>query len=229
VKYEAIIFDLFGTLVDNISLRQSETVLAAMADILHLPEQTFIATWIIDTWYIRASGEFSSLEATVEYLCHLLDSDADRDQIQKACSLWSDFTLKALHPRPDVIDVLTHLRSVGYKVGLISDCAVEVQLHWPNTPFAHLIDTSILSCAVKVKKPDARIYQLACEQLNAHPQHCLYIGDGSSHELTGAANVGIHPVLLAGYEESNEDAIRPDAEAWQGPSISLFTEVLKLI
>jgi hypothetical protein len=71
VKYEAIIFDLFGTLVDNISLRQSETVLAAMADILHLPEQTFIATWIIDAWYIRASGEFSSLEATVEHICQM--------------------------------------------------------------------------------------------------------------------------------------------------------------
>ncbi|GCE27623.1 hypothetical protein KDA_31070 [Dictyobacter alpinus] len=228
MKYQAVIFDLFGTLVDNISLQQSHLVLAEMAHILRIPEQEFITTWIIDTWYVRACGNFSSLEASVEHICHLLNTHAKTNQIQHVCHLWSNFTLKLLHPRPDVIRILTHLHSIGYKLGLISDCAIEVQLHWPHTSLAHLIDTSILSCAVKIKKPDARIYQLACERLNVDPKHCLYIGDGSSHELSGAANAGLYPVLLTG-SDNDKDAIRPDAEIWQGPSISLISDVMTLI
>lgn len=228
MKYQAIIFDLFGTLVDNISFQQSECVLSEMADILHTPCQRFISTWIVDTWHMRASGAFLTLEACIEHICSLLGTHVERDSLQKACCIWSDFTIKALHPRPDAINVLTNLKSAGYKIGLISDCAVEVQIHWPDTPLAHLIDVSILSCSVQLKKPDPRIYQLACEQLQILPWHCLYIGDGSSHELSGAANIGIHPVLLSGTEK-DKDAIRPDAEMWSGQSISLLTDISVLI
>lgn len=228
MKYQAVIFDLFGTLVDNISLQQSHPVLAEMASILRVPEHAFITTWIIDTWHVRACGNFSSLEASVEHICRLLKTTARQGQIQHVCRLWTAFTARTLDPRPDVIHVLTRLRIAGYKVGLISDCAIEVQLHWPYTSFAHLIDIPILSCAVKIKKPDARIYHLACEQLHVHPTHCLYIGDGSSHELSGAANAGLSPVQLINAD-IHGDEIRPDAEAWQGPSISLIRDVMSLI
>lgn len=143
--------------------------------------------------------------------------------------LWLEFTSRALQHRPGVIRVLRDLRTAGYKVGLISDCAIEVQLHWQHTPFARLIDVSILSCSVKVKKTDPRIYRLASEQLSTHPHHCLYIGDRGSHELTSAAEAGFHPVLLTESEQESVDNIRPDAEKWSGHYIALITEVLELV
>jgi len=48
----------------------------------------------------------------------------------------------------------------------------------------------------RCEKPDPRIYHLALERLKVKPQDCLYVGDGSSHELTGARKVGMHPVQI---------------------------------
>ena len=99
-------------------------------------------------------------------------------------------------PSPHAIEILSYLKKEGYKTGLISDCSYEVSIVWESTPFAKLIDIPVFSCAVGVKKPDPRIYFMALEQLAIEPQDCLYIGDGSSHELTGALKVGMHPVWI---------------------------------
>lgn len=81
MKYQAVIFDLFGTLVDNISWKHSRPILAEMAGILHAPAQEFVTTWIIDTWYIRAAGEFSTFEASVEHICHLLGTHPEHGKM----------------------------------------------------------------------------------------------------------------------------------------------------
>ena len=77
-----------------------------------------------------------------------------------------------------------------------------------------------------MKKPDPRIYFMALEQLAIEPQDCLYIGDGSSHELTGALKVGMHPVWI---RIPNEDELRIDEEEWKGTVISSLKEVLILM
>jgi len=78
-------------------------------------------------------------------------------------------------------------------------------------------------------KPDARIYRLACEQLEVKPQECLYVGDGSSHELTGASRVGMHAVLIRVPYEDTYDAHRIDTEEWNGSTISALREVPGLL
>jgi len=90
---------------------------------------------------------------------------------------------------------------------------------------------AVLSSSAGVKKPDPRIYQLAVEQLAVEPKDCLYIGDGDSQELTGAAQVGMHPVLIRVPDEDSTDVYRVDAEAedWDGPVISSLKEVLPLL
>ncbi len=79
-----------------------------------------------------------------------------------------------------------------------------------------------------MKKPDPRIYRIATDQLGVEPETCLYIGDGSSGELTGAAQVGMHPILL-NLPENNPDAHQIDKEDWNGPAISSLSEVLMLV
>ncbi len=60
------------------------------------------------------------------------------------------------------------------------------------------------------------------------PEECLYIGDGSSHELTGAKRVGMHPVLIqVPYED--ETAYKVDPEEWKGTRIGALREILELV
>lgn len=227
--YQAVIFDLFGTLVDNYPVKQSGSVLVEMADILSFPRQEFIALWTVRTWPMRASGEFVDLEACIEYIGHLVHRPVTREQVKAAAYLWHAFTHGLLHPRPQVLETLLALKKAHYKIGVISDCSVEVQLRWQNTSFAPVFDASILSCEVGLKKPDPRIYQLACNYLKVSPQDCLYVGDGSSHELTGASRVGMHSILMRVSEEEHFDTLRPDAEQWDGLAIDALQDVLKLV
>lgn len=229
MKYQAVVFDLFGTLVDNFSTRQSQSTLEKMATILAAPPRDFASLWTIDTWHMRAAGAFKTIEAGIAYICYLLRVYPNNEQIERATRVWFSFTSHTLIPRPDAIATLRRLKQGGYKIGLISDCSPETPLHWQETAFARIIDISILSCAVGFKKPDPRIYRLACQQLEVVPQDCLYVGDGSSCELTGAAYVGMHPVLIRDTNEDLVDALRPEAEEWQGVSISALEQVLSVV
>jgi putative hydrolase of the HAD superfamily len=227
MKYQAVIFDLFGTLVDNFSVEEHEGVLRNMASIIAAPADGFVRLWL-DTFNERATGVFPSPDAVIEYICGKLGISAKVSQIQQAARIRYDFTRRALRLRPDAVSVLSALKSRGYKTALISDCSAETPAAWKDTPLAPLIDVALLSCLVGLRKPDPRIYHLATEQLGVEPQTCLYIGDGSSRELTGAAQVGMHPVLIRVPDESS-DAHQIDREDWNGPVISSLTEVLALV
>jgi putative hydrolase of the HAD superfamily len=115
------------------------------------------------------------------------------------------------------------------KVGVISDCSEEVVAAWPDTPLAPLVHEAVLSAAVGRKKPDPAIYELACERLGVAPGRCLYVGDGGSRELSGAAAVGMEAVLLRVPEDGGDDAFRRDAEEWEGGRVSALAEVLEMV
>ncbi len=133
-----------------------------------------------------------------------------------------------MKPRPGALDVLARLRSEGYQTGLVSDCSGEVPAVWGGTPFAPLFDATVFSCVAGIKKPDPRIYRMALSRLSVTARECLYIGDGNSRELTGALEVGMHPVLIRDPAES-ADAHFIDREEWHGETISSLMEVLDLV
>lgn len=229
MKYDAIIFDLFGTLVDNFTVDEFEPVLTEMAAIINAPVLDFIQQWSVETWPLRAAGAFPTLEATIEHICRVLSVEVEQKQLSVAAALRFEFTRRKLVPRHDTIETLTLLKSAGYKIGLISDCTVEVPQLWPDTALASRIDVPIFSCSVALKKPDPRIYLLACERLGVSPSSCLYLGDGGSQELSGAMKVGMHPVLIRVPYEDTYDVGRHEAEVWSGPRISTVKDVLMLV
>jgi hypothetical protein len=60
------------------------------------------------------------------------------------------------------------------------------------------------------------------------PAACLYVGDGAYGEPTGAAAVGMYPVLIRDPDEQ-EEMLRPEAEEWTGPTIGSLLEVPGLL
>ena len=80
-----------------------------------------------------------------------------------------------------------------------------------------------------MKKPDLRIYHLACERLGVIPDSCLYIADGENHELTAAAKVGLCPVLIRTSSQETRSKLHQEAREWQGTTIARLTEILQLV
>ncbi|MFQ5810606.1 MAG: HAD family hydrolase, partial [Armatimonadota bacterium] len=213
MRYAAVIFDLFGTLIDNYSVQDHRRVLGEVARALGAPEEGFARLWG-ETYNDRATGAFPTLEASIEHICRELDVQADAARMADALGIRLSLTRRTLVPRGDALETLAELRARGLKTGLISDCSEEVPRLWGETPFASAIEAPVFSCVAGVKKPDPRIYRLACEGLEVEPEACLYVGDGSSRELSGAAAVGMSPVLIRVPYEDTYEPHRIDVDEW---------------
>jgi putative hydrolase of the HAD superfamily len=201
-----------------------------MASILGVPPGDFRRLWL-DTFRERTAGVHPTPRDSIAYICRKLDVDVSEARVEQAARVRLDYTVRSFRPRAGAVEVLTRLKSDGYKTGLISDCSGEIPRIWNDTPFTPLLDVTVFSCQAGIKKPDPRIYLMATEQLAVKPEECLYIGDGSSRELTGASQVGMHPVLIRLPDDAEADAHRVDAETddWDGPEISSLKEVLTLL
>jgi len=228
-RYDAAIFDLFGTLVNNFSARLHNDVVIRMAAILGAQYDAFAVGWNETTWPQRVTGELPTVEANLVHVCRALGLDVGVAQITAAADTLLTFTRAALAPRRDAGDTLAALKARGLTIGLVSDCGPAVPLLWPETPFASLIDVPIFSCAVGLKKPDPRIYGLACERLGVQAPRCLYVGDGSSQELSGAQRVGMRAVLVRCNYDDSYDVQRLEVMAWQGPAITTLGDVVSLV
>jgi putative hydrolase of the HAD superfamily len=227
-RFQAVIFDLFGTLVENFSRSEYQEVLAAMATVLGVSADDFARTWM-ETFRERTTRGSKRTEDDIELMCAHLGLEVGNDAVGTVAEMRRDFTRRQMVPRGGALETLTKLREMGLKLGLITDCTVEVPQLWPETAFGPLFDVAVFSCIECIKKPDAAIYHRACDRLGVEPAQCLYVGDGSSQELTGAARAGLCPLWLAVPAEDDPDVHRVDAEEWTGPKVTALAEVLALV
>lgn len=228
MKFNAVIFDLFGTLVDDFAASVGRQTYSELAKALEVPYEQFMPLWR-ETSEMRTGGAFQTVEASIEHVCSLIGVHVSPEQMTKAVEIRLQQTRRALEPRQDAVATLAQLKKDGYKIGLLSNCSIEIPSLWPESAFADLIDSAIFSSRERLKKPDARIYRLACERLGVMPENCLYIADGENYELAAAAKVGICPVLIRTSSQETRSELRREAGEWRGDTINSLDEVLQLL
>jgi len=228
MRYEAVIFDLFGTLAVNLPTDEYSRLLREIAALVEVPGDDFARAWV-EKMDDRMVGKFGGGAGNIAAACSQLGLEPDPVGLREAVRIRQEFTRRNLQPRQNALKTLRTLRSLGLMVGLISDCTDEVPTLWDQTPFAELIDHPLFSCSVGVKKPDPSIYHLACEGLGVVPEKCLYIGDGASDELDGATHVGMDAALILPEGSDDYDRLRSDAWTWMGPVIADLSEVTGLL
>lgn len=228
MKYKAVIFDFFGTLVNIFSRAEYNRVLKEMATALSIATDDFSRAWITSS-DARTLGKIASPMGSLIEICRALGATPTQAQIEAASKARLDYYSQNMRPRPEAIEVLTQLRLWGCHTGLISNCATEVYVSWKQTPFPHLIEAPVFSCSVGLKKPDPRIYEVALTKLGVKPNSCLYVADGDSGELQGATKTGMDAVRIRIPDETMTDALRVNEEDWDGLTISSLKQVLDLI
>lgn len=222
-------FDLWGTLVDDLvnpeaNLLRSWQKRDEVADLLGVARDGFASEWDrrLDDWM---AGAFPSTESGLLSISRALGAEPDERCIRAGTRVWHEYILAALSPRPGAVETLSILRDRGYRVGLISNCAEEVSRLWNSTAFADSFDSVVLSCDVGLTKPDPRIYETVTERLATPAGRCLFVGDGSGDELSGASRAGMTAVLMRAPHDL-EDGNR---EGWNGERISTIRSVLDLL
>ena len=199
MKYKAVVFDLWDTLV---IWPQDEwgSFHGRMADSLGIEHDLFTDAWV-EQYDLRATGP---LEPSVRAVCERLGVDGDR--VEGLIDVRVDWTREALVPRPGAVEVLDELRRRGYRLGLISVCSEEVPRLWEHTEMASRIDEPVFSCSVGVAKPDPRIYRIAADRLGVEPGDCLFVDDQPTF-VEGARVAGMDAVQLGADIERLEDVL----------------------
>ncbi len=228
MKFKAVIFDLFGTLVDNFSKKKHDKVHALMAKTLSAPYEAFRQAFG-SSFSDLCIGKFRSIEEIIAVCCAQIGLSPGDCKINTAAQYRYDFTMRTLKPKVEVLITLQNLKNDGYKIGLITNCGPDVPLLWHTSPLSEHIDLPLFSCKEKIQKPAIEIYKRAHEQLGLPSNVCVYVGDGSSREMTGAKEIGFLPVLKQVDLEDVYDDARPDIIGWRGLSITEIEELPELL
>lgn len=220
----AVIFDLFDTLTVPYDDGDFSATLAAMASAVDAPPAALAEVWDRN-WKPLMRGDFADSVAAVREACRTLALTCSSEREEVAAGAWDAWIRRAMTPTPEAQPTLTALRRDGRRIGLISDSPPGVPRLWSASPLAPLVDAAVFSCEVRLTKPDPAIYLHACERLGEPPSACLYVADGVGRELTGAAQVGMTPVLLRRPGPPPND-YRRDAREWRGPTVTSIASLV---
>ena len=229
-RLEAVVFDLWGTLVDDPrTVPGYAQMMQEVAGLLGVDHLEFARVWSA-TSAKRLIGIPPSTEAAHVNVCQELGVEPDPNRVRASVEVRYAHTRRALAAaRPGSTETLAALKESGYKTGLISNCSEETSRLWGATLFAPLIDAAVLSFDVGLAKPDPRIYALAARRVGVAAERCLFVGDGSEGELTGAARAGMTAVLMRAPYDLEDDLVGGYREGWTGDRISAIPEVLDLL
>lgn len=231
MRYDAVVFDLFGTLVPTPAAEPFLADHRRTAAALGVDPNAYIRAWYTQDMSLKRSiGIFPTIASAVRAVCDGLGVQPDDPQIDKAVAGRMATTRDILlAPRDDALTTLDAIAAAGLKRGLISDCNDEVVQLWDQTPFVGRIQAAVFSCKEGIKKPDQRLYELASSKLGLSPDQCLFVGDGACPELTGAMQAGMDAVLICPPAEMKIIRARQEGHNWTGPVIQALSEILELL
>ena len=105
-------------------------------------------------------------------------------------------------PEPAMIELVAGLKTAGHPIALVSnslgrDCYEGVDLD-------PLVDVTVVSAEVGLRKPGRAIYELACRRLGVQPCEAVMIDD-LPYNIAGAKRVGIDGIVHANAQTTAEE------------------------
>jgi putative hydrolase of the HAD superfamily len=217
VRYRAVIFDLWQTLVAW-PTESAAKMYGQLAEAWGAEPEALAELW----HRRRREREIGPIEPHLRSIAEELGLAGD---IEAVIRIRRDWTREAIVPRAEAIPTLEELRRRGHKLGMISACSQDVPDVWDQTPFGGLFDSTVFSCSVGFSKPNPRIYALAADELGVETSDCMFVGDGANDELPGAERAGMRALQLRAPGER----LTPEGERWTGRYVSLLSDVLELV
>ncbi len=126
------------------------------------------------------------------------------DQLRKILNLPDNSPLETIRNlqieshiiTPETVDIVRKIKQ-QYKIGIISNNVYEwvVQV-LEDYQIRGLFDTITVSSEIGVRKPDARIFQVALKSVHAKPKEAVFVSDELAEDLVGSKGLGIISIWL---------------------------------
>lgn len=192
---DAVLFDLFGTLVPNMAPAEYWTCVEELAGILHAPQESFREVWSA-SFPERMRGTLRDGAHLFGELLGRLGLPADPGRVERAVACWDGYHQRAVEPRDGAIECLDQLRRRGCRLGLVTDCSTRTPELLDRTALGAYFPVRAASALLGITKPDPAVYEHVLSGLGVRGERCLYVGDGNSGELPGARSHGMTTVWM---------------------------------
>jgi phosphoglycolate phosphatase len=213
MNYQAVIFDLDGTLLDTLT---DIADAANRALIRHgfPPHERQAYRWFI--------GDGSAVLMTRALPESLRSAEAVQACLKSFIDDYNRNWHQATQPYAGMQDLLEELHHRNIKIAVVTNkphpFAVSMMAHY----FAHCPFDPILGQQEGVpKKPDPGQALAAAEKMGAQPAACIFLGD-SAVDMKTARHAGMQPVG-AGW------GFRPDGELWNSGAVAVFHHPAELL
>ena len=108
--------------------------------------------------------------------------------------------------------MIEHATDIGVPIALVSNCAPNARAVVDHFGISQWVNEVVLSCDVGIAKPDAGIFEVACERLGVRPDGAMFVDDQLKY-CAGAAELGIDAFWV------RREATGPVAEVNAGPGM----------
>ena len=220
----AVLLDLYGTLavIPSESYRSAKL---GMADALGCEPQAFQEAWrSLSTMSTR--GELRSTTDRVRATLAIIGGKSEPSAIEAAAAIEQELQESAVRLLPGAIDCLSRLQSTGAPLALVTNCSSAAARVPELLGIRPYFKTTVLSFEVGAVKPEPRIYEVACERLQALPAQCIFAGDGDCNELDGALAMGMVAIRVLGTESVALHLGGSDAQTHSVNGLSALTTLV---
>jgi pyrophosphatase PpaX len=137
------------------------------------------------------------------------------DRIEAANARWRSVFVPAARPLPGVVEALSHLASVGVRLGIVTATSRDiVQPQIEAFGLGQLLEVRVCGDDLDVHKPDPRPLRLALDRLGLtdRPGAVAYVGDAPD-DMRMARTVGTMAVAVESMLGERSELLAAGAEA----------------
>ena len=195
---QAILFDLDETLTDRARsiFQYAEQFRSDFAD--HLAS-TAVST-IADALLTADVRGYSPREETLRQFSQCLPWRTV-PHVSHLRRHWQTCFPRSIAGRAGLAETLSALHVLGIRLGIVTNG--EGLFQEPKIrqlAIDRYLSTVVISEAVQVQKPDARIFAHALAQISCRASDTWFVGDHPINDVLGAAAVGLQPIWLTGVQ-----------------------------
>jgi len=182
---KTIIFDLGGVLMTDVPLKQIAEELAKDSPLSK--EELHAHLYPTEYWNLLTLGKITEDEYWDNFL------QASKINVDK--KYLKEKVRSSLYPLGHSTRIVNLLKD-HYKLGVLSNHAKAWSKYMIQTfDLFKSFDQMIFSCDVGLRKPDAKIYEIALEKLKCDTQECIFIDD-KKRNTDAAEKLGIKGITF---------------------------------